>query len=104
MKINKPALVNLIILTGGLLFLIIIALSFISSVPVTKTVSIYSTAWKNAQPQIWFVDEIEYSINSDGYATFRIYIKDKLDYIDSIWNIQYIPEYMADYLKEIQHE
>ena len=96
--------INWIILIGGILLSLTIVLSFISYIPDTKKVNLYLSAWRNAQPQIWFVDEIEYSIDSAGYATFRIYIEDKSDYLDCLWNIQWIPEYMADYLKEVKDE
>ena len=95
---------NWIILIGGILLLLIIILSFISYIPTTRTINIYSSAWKNAQLQAAFIDKIEYSIDSEGYGVFKIYIGDKLDYMDCIWNIQWMPDHIADYLKEQKNE
>lgn len=95
---------NWLIIIGAILFLVVLILSVVSAIPSPEIILIYTVPWKNAQPQTWFIDDIEYTIDSDGYANIRIYVGDKLEYMDCIWNIQFIEGYVGDYLKWIQKE
>ena len=92
-QLTELILLILSLIFGIIIFCALMDYAYVSdSDDISHTINIYSSAWKNAQSQATFVDKVEYSIDSEGYGVFRIYIGDKLDYLDCIWNIQYIKE------------